>query len=117
MLTFLSALLFLQLITIMWFMMILRVAIRVLQGGAAEDVRSDDEGEEEDGVRGNAEEEEEEGKPLEVEAGVEDVDLKAWERRAGVKRTAGSSSSGISLPGHSDRKELLNRIGCEKQID
>jgi acyl-CoA-dependent ceramide synthase len=118
MLTFLSALLFLQVITILWFIMILRVAIRVLKGGPAEDVRSDDEGdEEEDGVRGDGEDEEEDAKPLEVEAGVEDVNLKAWERRAGVKRTAASSTSGISLPGHSDRKELLNRIGCEKQID
>jgi acyl-CoA-dependent ceramide synthase len=114
---FLSALLFLQVITLMWFMLIIQVAMRVIQGGSPEDVRSDDEGDEEEDYGVREDEEEEEAKPLEVEAGVEDVDLKKWERRAGVKRTAGSSTSGISLPGHSDRKELLNRIGCEKQID
>ncbi|KAB5585640.1 TRAM1-like protein & [Coniochaeta sp. 2T2.1] len=112
--TFLSALLFLQLITIVWFGMIVRVAMKVLKGGAAEDTRSDDEGE--------CDEEEEDidddDQPLEVEAGVEDIDLKAWERRTGVNKTKRTgTSTGISLPGHSDRKEFLNRIGCENKID
>ncbi|KAK7984633.1 hypothetical protein PG990_013399 [Apiospora arundinis] len=109
---FLGCLLFLQVITIAWFITIIQVAIRVLKGGAADDVRSDDEGEEEE------EEEEyeyEEAQPLEEEVGVEAIDLKNWERRTGVKRA--SSSSGVSLPGHSDRKELLGRIGCEKQVE
>ena len=57
----------------------------------------------------------EEARPLEEEVGVEALDLKGWERRAGVRRPA--SASGVSLPGHSDRKELLGRIGCEKQVD
>ncbi|KAI0120661.1 TLC domain-containing protein [Xylariales sp. AK1849] len=108
---FLSSLLFLQVITIMWFVLIIRIAIRVLQGGSADDVRSDDEAGEED----ETEFEYEEAEPLEEEVGVEALDLKSWERRAGVKRAA--SSSGVSLPGHSDRKELLNRIGCEKQVN
>lgn len=113
--TFLATLLFLQLITIVWFSMIVRVAIKILNGGAAEDTRSDDEG-------GEEEEEEEDvdvdGQPLEVEAGVEDIDLKAWERRTGVNKTKRTgASTGISLPGHSDRKEFLNRIGCENKID
>ncbi|KAM0562716.1 hypothetical protein ACHAPJ_001553 [Fusarium lateritium] len=110
--SFLAPLLFLQLITIGWFTMIVRVIIKVLNGGDAEDVRSDDEG-------GDEEEEEEfvyeEAQPLEEEVGVEDLDLRNWERRSGVKKQA--SSSGVSLPGHSDRKELLGRIGCEKQVD
>ncbi|KAI3548978.1 TLC domain-containing protein [Colletotrichum abscissum] len=108
---FLIPLLALQLITIGWFFMILRVVNKVLRGGNAEDVRSDDEleGEEEgDYVY-------EEEVALEEEVGVEDIDLKSWERRTGIKRQA--SSSGVSLPGHSDRKELLGRIGCEKQVD
>jgi very-long-chain ceramide synthase len=109
---FLSALLFLQGITIFWFCMIIQVAIRVIKGAGADDSRSDDEAEE-------YEEEDEfeyaEAQPLEEEVGVEDIDLKGWERRTGVKRAA--SSSGVSLPGHSDRKELLGRIGCEKQVD
>ncbi|OTA99999.1 hypothetical protein M426DRAFT_324652 [Hypoxylon sp. CI-4A] len=109
---FLYCLLALQVLTIFWFFMIIQVAIRVLRGDGADDTRSDDEGEEEE------EEEEyeyEEAQPLEEEVGVEAIDLKGWERRTGVKRAA--SSSGVSLPGHSDRKELLGRIGCEKQVD
>ncbi|KAK8062043.1 sphingosine n-acyltransferase lac1 [Apiospora phragmitis] len=106
---FLGCLLFLQVITIAWFITIIQVAIRVLKGGAADDVRSDDEAEEEE------EYEYEEAQPLEEEVGVEAIDLKNWERRTGVKRA--SSSSGVSLPGHSDRKELLGRIGCEKQVE
>ena len=109
---FLAPLLFLQLITIAWFTLIVRVAMKVLRGDGAEDNRSDDEGEEEE------EEDEyvyEEAEPLQEDVGVEALHLKSWERRHGVKIQ--SSSSGVSLPGHSDRKELLGRIGCEKQVD
>ncbi|KAF4587148.1 Sphingosine N-acyltransferase lag1 [Ophiocordyceps camponoti-floridani] len=109
---FLAPLLFLQFITIIWFIMIIRVAVKVIRGDGAEDTRSDDEGYAED------EDDEfvyEEARPLEEEVGVEALDLKGWERRSGVRRQA--SSSGVSLPGHSDRKELLGRIGCEKQVD
>lgn len=105
---FLSYLLLLEVIMIMWFALIVRVAIRVLKGSSAEDVRSDSEMEEE--VIEYAE-----AGPIEEEVGVEGIDLKQWERRTGVKRA--QNSTGISLPGHSDRKEFLNRIGCEKQID
>lgn len=105
---FLSYLLALQVIMVMWFVLIIRVAVRVLKGSSAEDVRSDSEMEEEAADHTEA-------KPIEEEVGVEDIDLKQWERRTGVKRT--THSTGITLPGHSDRKELLNRIGCEKQID
>ncbi|PHH91665.1 hypothetical protein CDD83_10750 [Cordyceps sp. RAO-2017] len=111
---FLAPLLLLQVITIIWFTMIVRIAVKVIRGDGAEDTRSDDEGDEEE----EEEDDEfvyEEARPLEEEVGVEDLDLKGWERRAGVKRQA--SSSGVSLPGHSDRKELLGRIGCEKQVD
>ncbi|KAL2157904.1 hypothetical protein VTH06DRAFT_4959 [Thermothelomyces fergusii] len=112
--SFLSMLLFLQCLTIMWFSMIVRVAIKVIKGSPAEDVRSDDEA-------GDGEDEDdeyvyEEAQPLEEEVGVEQIDLKNWERRTGVKRQA-PITTGVSLPGHSDRKELLGRIGCEKQVD
>ncbi|KAL7800123.1 longevity assurance proteins LAG1/LAC1 [Trichoderma ceciliae] len=109
---FLTPLLLLQGITIFWFTMIVRVAIKVIHGDGAEDSRSDDEGDEE------MDEKElvyEEIQPLEQEVGVEDLDLKSWERRSGLKKQA--SASGVSLPGHSDRKELLGRIGCEKQVE
>ncbi|KAI2639218.1 TLC domain-containing protein [Xylaria nigripes] len=106
---FLYTLLGLQAITIFWFFMIIRVAVRVLRGGSADDPRSDDEVESEE-----AQYEYEEAQLLEEEVGVESIDLKGWERRTGVKRAA---SSAVSLPGHSDRKELLGRIGCEKQVE
>lgn len=110
---FLVPLICLQLITIFWFSLIVRVAIKVIRGDGAEDSRSDDEGEDDE-----EEEDEfvyEEAEPLEEDVGVESLDLKNWERRHGVKIQ--STSSGVSLPGHSDRKELLGRIGCEKQMD
>ena len=108
MLGFLSYLLFLEVIMCMWFALIVKVAVRVLNGSGAEDVRSDDEAEEEvDGL--------DESNPIEEEVGAEDIDFEHWERRTGIKKATGSTS--ISLPGHSDRKEILNRIGCEKQID
>ncbi|KAK4237886.1 TLC domain-containing protein [Achaetomium macrosporum] len=107
---FLSMLLFIQCLALMWFTLIIRVLIKVLNGSSAEDVRSDDEAEDEE------EYVYEEAQPLEEEVGVEEIDLKNWERRTGVKRQA-SATTGVSLPGHSDRKELLGRIGCEKQVD
>lgn len=115
---FLGPLLLLQVITIIWFTMIVRVAIKVIRGDGAEDTRSDDEGDEEEDEWQEEDEDEfvyEEAQPLEEEVGVEALDLKGWERRTGAKRQA--SSSGVSLPGHSDRKELLGRIGCEKQVE
>lgn len=111
--SFLSMLLFLQALTIMWFSMIIRIAINVLRGNPAEDTRSDDEA---DDLEDEDEVVYEEAQPLEEEVGVEEIDLKNWERRTGVKRTA-AAATGVSLPGHSDRKELLGRIGCEKQVD
>ncbi|OAA54909.1 sphingosine N-acyltransferase lac1 [Cordyceps fumosorosea ARSEF 2679] len=108
---FLAPLLALQVITIVWFTMIVRVAMKVLRGDGAEDSRSDDEEEEE-------EEEIEEfiyEQALEEDVGVEALDFKSWERRSGIRRQA--NSSGVSLPGHSDRKELLGRIGCDKQVE
>ncbi|OTA95313.1 hypothetical protein M434DRAFT_20324 [Hypoxylon sp. CO27-5] len=108
---FLLFLLLLEVVMAMWFVLIIQVAIRVLKGDGAEDVRSDEEGE------GEEQEDLEHGQPqiLEEEVGVESINFEVWKRRHGVKEA--SRSSALALPGHSDRKELLNRIGCEKQID
>lgn len=116
---FLAALLFLQGITVFWFGMIVRVAVGVVRGRPAEDTRSDDEGEgeeEEVVAEEGAEETETEAEPLEEEVGVEGIDLRGWERRNGGKRER-AAAAGVGLPGSSDRKELLGRIGCEKQVD
>ncbi|KAJ6098477.1 Sphingosine N-acyltransferase [Penicillium canescens] len=105
---FLGALGFLQVLTVFWFFLIIQVAIHVIRGIGADDIRSDDDGEgEEEDL------EYEDAQPLEVD--VEAIGLKGWNRRAGVKRTA--RSSGVSLLSHRDRKALLSRIGCETQVD
>lgn len=117
---FLSALLFLQGIIIMWFVMILRVAIRVISGGQADDVRSDDEEDEEEileeKILGTIEQLDEEPQPYEEEVGVEAINLKGRTSNASRYRKGASSASGVSIPGHSDRKELLGRIGCDKGV-
>ncbi|RYP18995.1 hypothetical protein DL767_009722 [Monosporascus sp. MG133] len=110
---FLTFLLALEVLICAWSFFIIRVSVRVLKGAPAEDVRSDVEvdEEEEEGV------EYEEVETVGEHVGVESIDLKAWERRTGKKET-GSRVSGVRAHRTpSDRKELLNRIGCEKQID
>jgi acyl-CoA-dependent ceramide synthase len=108
--SFLSFLLILQAMMFIWFYTIVRIAIRVIRGQGAEDLRSDGEEEEE------AEEEPYyvEGRPLELGVGVEELDLKAWERRTSMK--SHGSSTGVTMP-LSDPKAFLNRVGCEKKID
>jgi acyl-CoA-dependent ceramide synthase len=120
---FLSALLFLQGITLMWFWMIINVAIRVVRGGEADDVRSDDEGEEinyesEKASLMNQGRDEPELPPYEEEVGVESINLKGRTSNASKTRykKGTSNATGVSLPGHSDRKELLGRIGCDKGV-
>lgn len=107
---------------VMWSYAILKVVVKVLSGQNAEDIRSDDEEEEDVGELEEEElEEEEENEAdyryLEEEADVDDGIVKAWERRRLALPKRSGSSSALHLPGHSDRKEFLNRIGCEKQID
>lgn len=117
---FLSALLFLQGITLMWFWMIVKVAIKVLQGAPAEEPRSDDDGDEEELLDEEVNEVfvKLDEQPFEEEVGVEAINLKGRTSNASKRyRKSASSASGVSLPGHSsDRKELLGRIGCDKGI-
>ncbi|KAJ3556301.1 hypothetical protein NPX13_g10163 [Xylaria arbuscula] len=91
---FLAYLLVLQAIMIPWSAAIVRVAIKVLRGENAEDVRSDDEEEEE------LEEEEktefENAQGIEEEVGVEVIDFDAWKRRSGVKQQHAGRSSGAT---------------------
>lgn len=123
---FLSALLFLQGLMLIWFMMIVRVAVNVLKGGPAGDVRSDDEGDAGEEVEEIHEKlihamedqlDEFEGEPqfFEEEVGVEAINLKGRTPNARYRKSP-SHSTGVSLPGHSDRKDLLGRIGCDKPV-
>ena len=116
---FMSLLVFLQGITVMWFVMILRVAWRVLKGQGADDSRSDDEGDDDevDEFDMAAEEaqhlpEAEPLRPVEQVVGVEELHIKrkgspASSRFSAVRKEQ-ASSSGIGV-----KKEILNRIGCD----
>lgn len=107
---------------IVWFGMIIQVAIKVLRGGEAEDSRSDgeDEGKEADEERvagvehkkADAAKKPIEYEPIEEEVGVEDVRFHS-QRSSPVKRfrNGGGVATGVAFP--SDRKELLGRIGCD----
>jgi very-long-chain ceramide synthase len=112
---FVSLLVALQCIMILWFTMIVRLAWKFINGAEAEDSRSEDE------AAAEAEEEEYEYEevlemPVEEEVGVEAINLKSRgvSIRKSSRRGGATSASGVTLPGHSDRKELLGRIGCDK---
>jgi acyl-CoA-dependent ceramide synthase len=120
--SFLTLLLALQAIILLWFGMIIRVLYKVLRGQNADDVRSDDEGEdEEEEIEAeverlhhpiNAAKAGAEWTPMEEEVGVEALTFA--KRRERSQKSASTRASGISIPGHGDRKELLGRIGCDK---
>ncbi|KAI9749677.1 MAG: sphingosine N-acyltransferase lag1 [Lichina confinis] len=122
--TFLTMLLALQALTLIWFGMIMRVAWRIVKGGKAEDSRSEDEAEDDalelDVDLGDKRSHGAGPPTLDCEVGVDGVDVRAKTRplpgaRRYRKMTA--SATGVTLPGHhSDRKELLGRIGCDKSI-
>ncbi|KAL3460317.1 longevity assurance proteins LAG1/LAC1 [Aspergillus heterothallicus] len=117
---FLGALGFLQVITLFWFVLIVKVAIRVVQGMGADDIRSDDELQSEDYSCGGGDENNgrdryktPECRKATTRVGAETVALENPTCTAGGNRITGSS--GIHLSGHYSRKEILGRIGCEKQ--
>lgn len=115
-------LLALQVILLLWFIMIIRVAIKVIRGGEADDSRSEDEdsGEEEGDEEVHYPEKYHtngsiDTHPHEKEVGVEDINVCVSYQRSTPSRKfrkSGGTASGVTLP--SDRKELLGRIGCDK---
>ncbi|KAF2134715.1 longevity assurance proteins LAG1/LAC1 [Dothidotthia symphoricarpi CBS 119687] len=119
---FLALLLSLQVFCCIWFCSIVKVVYKVLEGAGAEDVRSDDDEDElveNDTVLNAANANADSGlsaPPKEEEVGVEALTFArmngASQRRQ--NRVSSSRASGISIPGHGDRKELLGRIGCDK---
>ncbi|KAL0258251.1 Sphingosine N-acyltransferase lag1 [Diplodia seriata] len=129
---FLSLLGGLQVITLVWLWMIIKVAYRVVTGQGADDTRSDDEGDEDESVddteKGDLGKHGKptngpaalsiDGKPLEEEVGVEGLHFGTPTRRRSERlyKRSSSRTSGISISGTSDRKELLGRIGCEKPV-
>ncbi|KAI4232046.1 MAG: hypothetical protein LQ349_005233 [Xanthoria aureola] len=125
---FLATLLTLQVILLIWFGMIIRVALKVLKGGEAEDSRSDEEESDEEEIDEEGEKRHFQSgsqrnvstkghslglRPLEEEVGVESIHLIARNKSPNsIYRKVGSTTSGVHLP--SDSKELLGRIGCDK---
>lgn len=77
---------------VIWSVFIIRVAMRVLKGSSAEDIRSDGEGEGEEEVG--------------YDDAAQAIDLKKKKK----KRAAGSSSG-------ANRQLFLNRIGEKQAID
>ncbi|CAF9919040.1 sphingosine N-acyltransferase lag1 [Imshaugia aleurites] len=107
---FLGLLLMLQVLSIVWFVMIIKVALKVLNGDGASDTRSGDEDE-----SGEDEEEEEEmcevrvnGKPAQSANGK----ALASGSEAPPRQTGLFQRGGIRVPGSRDRKELIGRVGC-----
>jgi len=124
---FLALLLTLQVFCCIWFGTIAKVVYKVLNGTGADDLRSDDECDEEEveqdktnTILNMATTCTESGMstmtPKEEEVGVDALTFAringASQRRQA--RRESSRASGISIPGHGDRKELLGRIGCDK---
>lgn len=105
---FLGFLLALQLLSIIWFVMVVRVAVGVLRTGNAEDTRSDDE--EENEVRTTAKD----AMPASNTA-ITDGPNGDWRRTANGPTNVRSRGRGrVRLGDQSDRKALLGRIGCDK---
>ncbi|KAH1493835.1 hypothetical protein LV164_007566 [Aspergillus fumigatus] len=107
---FLGFLLALQLLSLIWFVMVVRVAVNVLRTGNAEDTRSD----------GEEEEEEVEVRPVGKDAlnnnpvGVDGANAD-WRRASSGSASVRPRARGrIPLGDQSDRKALLGRIGCDK---
>lgn len=103
---FLSSLLFLLGLSLLWFTMIVKIAVNFIRSGNAEDSRSDDEDEEE------AENTEHEGSETTAErsSGSET----SWRRSNSAVRTRRVGGGPGRVLGDSDRKALLGRIGCDK---
>ena len=108
---FILTLVGLQVILIMWFGMIIRVATKVIRGGEAEDSRSDDEEEVDRNELHEREKHHSNGVPFEEDIGAQSITYRRTSPPR-IFRKGGGAASGVTLP--HDRKELLGRIGCDK---
>ena len=108
---FLSLLMSLQVLSLIWFGMIVRVAVGVLRTGNAEDTRSDDE--EEAAVESEVQVPVT-GKDATIATAVTVESTSPDWRRSNGSSTARPRARGRLPLEQSDRKALLGRIGCEK---
>ena len=111
---FLSMLISLQILSMVWFVMIIRVVVKVVKGGTAEDSRSDDEEDVRD-VKGSAHE-----TPAESSSsGITNLTVCNSSSVGSSKSNLGrgpfrTSGGRVRLVDQSDREALLRRIGCDK---
>ena len=114
---FLGLLLMLQVLSIIWFGMIIKVALSVLKGVGANDTRSGDEDEGEDDEEENDEKEEEGEEAYEVRSNGKPTQstnsrVIASGNEVPLRQTGLFQRGGIRVPGSRDRKELIGRVGC-----
>lgn len=113
---FLAFLISIQLLSVVWFTMIVRVAYTTITTGAAEDSRSD----EEDEVEADPESTANGTVRLAAKDGISAPPV-AVDTAPGLDRRRSNGSTSMRARGRgrvpfdqSDRKALLGRIGCEK---
>ncbi|KAF7115223.1 hypothetical protein CNMCM5793_001650 [Aspergillus hiratsukae] len=104
---FLGFLLALQLLSLIWFAMVVRVAVNVFRTGNAEDTRSDDE-EEADVLPAGKD------APNSNAVGVDGANADRRRAANGSASVRPRARGRIPLGDQSDRKALLGRIGCDK---
>ena len=114
---FLAFLLMLQVLSIVWFIMIIKVALSVLNGEAANDTRSGDE--DEDDKEEEEYEEEVPEKRGEIQSNGKPIPSSSAKAKSTGSdpptRQTGLFQRGtgrIRVPGSRDRKELIGRVGC-----
>lgn len=113
--SFLTFLLSLQAMMIIWSFFILRLVVQMFKGENADDPRSDEEDETMES-RDENEAMHNEPKPIEKVVDVDAIQLEKWRHFKGYETPAANSTS-LRISSSSDRADLLKRIGCEKQID
>ena len=111
---FLGLLLMLQVLSIVWFGMVIKVALKVLKNGEANDTRSGDEDEGDDDEEEEEEEKEETRKVHTNSKPTQSTNGRAIasSSEASSRQTGIFQRGGIRVPGSRDRKELIGRVGC-----
>ena len=104
---FLGMLLLLHTLSLIWFVMIIKVVVSTLVGGKAEDIRSDDEGEEPEEFK---------IEDLNVCVGGSDMSDEMVGMSTLPSPKPRPTTVRRRLMDAENRKELLARIGCEKPI-
>ena len=103
----------LQLLSIVWFGMIIRVALSVLKGEGASDTRSGDEDEESDEIDDQCDELYSNGKTTPSSATIPSKGKASGSEPPARQTGLFQRGTGrIRVPGSRDRKELIGRVGC-----